>query len=140
MKWPDGLYRRNVPAYDEVREGSGFDKIFGALLSQGRPVRELIETHDRVPITASRRILKPEIIHFIGALEVLIQRGAVRCEGNNCWRRYGGQNSLSDKLHPIVDRWVIKLGDMSTSASWIKGFFTPQATNAGRSRPSTLPQ
>jgi ATP-dependent DNA helicase RecG len=47
------------------REGSGFDKMFEVLLSQGRPAPELIETHDRVQVTIRRRILKPEIIDFI---------------------------------------------------------------------------
>jgi ATP-dependent DNA helicase RecG len=47
------------------REGSGFDRIFEVLLSQGRPAPELIETHDRVQVTIRRRILKPEVIDFI---------------------------------------------------------------------------
>lgn len=47
------------------REGSGFDKIFEILLSQGRSAPELIETHDRVQVTVRRRILKPEVIDFI---------------------------------------------------------------------------
>jgi ATP-dependent DNA helicase RecG len=47
------------------REGSGFDRIFEVLLSQGRPVPELIETHDRVQVTVRRRIHAPEVIDFI---------------------------------------------------------------------------
>lgn len=47
------------------REGSGFDKIFEVLLSQGRPAPELIEFQDRVQVTVRRRILKPEVIDFI---------------------------------------------------------------------------
>jgi len=47
------------------REGSGFDKIFETLLSQGRPAPELVETHDRVQVTVRRRILRPEVIDFI---------------------------------------------------------------------------
>lgn len=47
------------------REGSGFDKLFEVLLSQGRPAPELIESHDRVQVTVRRRILKPEVIDFI---------------------------------------------------------------------------
>lgn len=47
------------------REGSGFDKIFEVLLSQGRPAPELVETHDRVQVIVRRRILKPEVIDFI---------------------------------------------------------------------------
>jgi ATP-dependent DNA helicase RecG len=47
------------------REGSGYDKIFEVLLSQGRPTPELIETHDRVQVTVHRRILAPNVIDFI---------------------------------------------------------------------------
>ena len=55
------------------REGSGFDKIFEVLLSQGRPAPELIETHDRVQVTVRRRILKPEVIDFIAKADETYQ-------------------------------------------------------------------
>ena len=55
------------------REGSGFDKIFEVLLSQGRPVPELFETHDRVQVTVHRRILKPEVIDFIAKADQTYQ-------------------------------------------------------------------
>ena len=55
------------------REGSGFDKVFEVLLSQGRPAPELIETHDRVQVTVRRRILKPEIIDFIAKADQTYQ-------------------------------------------------------------------
>jgi ATP-dependent DNA helicase RecG len=139
---PDGLYRQNVPAYDEIvvrellvnalvhrpytqrgdiflnlhpdrlevvnpgllplgvtpanilhttvrrnehlarlfhdlklmeREGSGFDKIYEVLLSQGRPAPELVEEHDRVQVTVRRRILKPEVIDFIAKADQTFQ-------------------------------------------------------------------
>lgn len=47
------------------REGSGFDKVFEVLLSQGRPAPELIEANDRVQVTIRRRILAPKVIDFI---------------------------------------------------------------------------
>ena len=55
------------------REGSGFDKIFEVLLSQGRPAPELIETHDRVQVTVRRRILKPQVIDFIAKADQTYQ-------------------------------------------------------------------
>lgn len=55
------------------REGSGFDKIFEVLLSQGRPAPELIETHDRVQVTVRRRILKPEVIDLIAKADETYQ-------------------------------------------------------------------
>lgn len=55
------------------REGSGFDKIFEVLLSQGRPKPELVEIHDRVQITVYRRILKLEIIDFIAKADQTFQ-------------------------------------------------------------------
>jgi ATP-dependent DNA helicase RecG len=47
------------------REGSGFDKIYEVLLSQGRPAPELREGPDRVEVTIRRRVIKPEVIDFI---------------------------------------------------------------------------
>ena len=55
------------------REGSGFDKIFEVLLSQGRPAPELIELHDRVQVTVRRRILKPDVIDFIAKADQTYQ-------------------------------------------------------------------
>lgn len=55
------------------REGSGFDKIYEVLLSQGRPMPELVETHDRVQVTVKRRILKPEVIDFIAKADQTYQ-------------------------------------------------------------------
>jgi ATP-dependent DNA helicase RecG len=55
------------------REGSGFDKIYEVLLSQGRPAPELIETHDRVQVIVRRRVLKPEIIDFIAKADQTYQ-------------------------------------------------------------------
>ncbi|MDP2740670.1 MAG: ATP-binding protein [Pseudorhodobacter sp.] len=47
------------------REGSGFDRVYEVLLSQGRPAPELIEGSDSVKVIIRRRILKPEVIDFI---------------------------------------------------------------------------
>lgn len=55
------------------REGSGIDKVYEVLLSQGRPAPELIEQHDRVQVTIRRRILKPEIIDFIAKADDAFQ-------------------------------------------------------------------
>ena len=55
------------------REGSGYDKIFEVLLSQGRPMPELIETHDRVQVTVWRRIHTPEVIDFIAKADQTYQ-------------------------------------------------------------------
>lgn len=55
------------------REGSGYDRMFEVLLSQGRPAPELVEEHDRVRVTVRRRILKPEIIDFIAKADQTYQ-------------------------------------------------------------------
>jgi ATP-dependent DNA helicase RecG len=55
------------------REGSGYDRIFEVLLSQGRPMPELVETHDRVQVTVRRRILAPAVIDFIAKADQTYQ-------------------------------------------------------------------
>jgi ATP-dependent DNA helicase RecG len=55
------------------REGSGFDKIFEVLLTQGRPAPELREANDRVQVTVRRRIAKPEVLDFIAKADQTYQ-------------------------------------------------------------------
>jgi len=55
------------------REGSGFDKVYEVLLSQGRPAPELIEAHDRVEVRVSRRIVRPEVIDFVAKADESFQ-------------------------------------------------------------------
>jgi len=55
------------------REGSGFDRLYEVLLSQGRPVPELREGPDRVEVTIRRRILRPEVIDFMARADQVFQ-------------------------------------------------------------------
>lgn len=55
------------------REGSGFDKMYEVLLSQGRQVPEVTETFDRVQVTVRRRIPRPEAIDFIAKADQTYQ-------------------------------------------------------------------
>jgi len=55
------------------REGSGFDRLYEVLLSQGRPVPELREGPDRVEVTIRRRILRPEVIDFMTKADQVFQ-------------------------------------------------------------------
>lgn len=55
------------------REGTGFDRMYEVLLSQGRPVPELVEAHDRVQVTVRRRIHAPEVIDFIAKADQTYQ-------------------------------------------------------------------
>ena len=47
------------------REGSGYDRIYEALITTGRSVPEVREGDDRVMITVRKRILNPAIIDFM---------------------------------------------------------------------------
>lgn len=55
------------------REGSGYDKMYEVLLSQGKPVPEPKEGPDRFEVTVRRRIIKPQIIDFIAKAEQTFQ-------------------------------------------------------------------
>jgi len=59
------------------REGSGFDRMYEVLLSQGKRLPELKEGSDRVSVTIYRQILKQEVINLIAIADQqyqLIQR------------------------------------------------------------------
>jgi len=47
------------------REGSGYDRMYEALLSTGRPAPEVREGDDRVVVTVQRRIVKREVVDFM---------------------------------------------------------------------------
>ena len=47
------------------KEGSGYDKIFETLLSNGKPLPETSEEFDRVKITIRKRIVNKDVIQFI---------------------------------------------------------------------------
>lgn len=95
------------------REGSGFDKIFEVLLSQGRPAPELMETHDRVQVTVRRRILKPEVIDFIAKADQtyqLTQRERIAL----------GLLAQHDAMTARELAAVLELSSVEALQSWIK--------------------
>ena len=55
------------------REGSGYDKMYEVLLSQGKPVPEPMEGPDRFEVTVRRRILKPQVIDFMAKVDQTFQ-------------------------------------------------------------------
>ncbi len=54
-------------------EGSGVDKVFEVLLSQGRPAPVITETNDRVQVIVQRVINKPDVIDFIAKADQTYQ-------------------------------------------------------------------
>lgn len=55
------------------REGSGYDKMYEVLLSQGKPVPEAKEGPDRFEVTVRRHILKPQVIDFMAKADQTFQ-------------------------------------------------------------------
>ena len=55
------------------REGSGYDKMYEVLLSQGKPIPEPKEGPDRFEVTVRRRILKPQVIDFMAKADQTFQ-------------------------------------------------------------------
>jgi ATP-dependent DNA helicase RecG len=47
------------------REGTGYDRIYEALLASGRPAPVVTEGNDRVTVAVQRRIVRPEIVDFL---------------------------------------------------------------------------
>lgn len=49
------------------REGSGYDRMYDALLSRGRPIPVPREEHDSVIVRVERRIVRPEVVALLSA-------------------------------------------------------------------------
>lgn len=47
------------------REGTGYDRIYEALLASGRPAPVVTEGNDRVTVVVQRRIVRPEVVDFL---------------------------------------------------------------------------
>lgn len=48
------------------REGSGYDRMYQAQLENGKPLPVVVEGDDRVVVTVEKRIVRPEVVEFIG--------------------------------------------------------------------------
>ncbi|WP_250469936.1 ATP-binding protein [Caballeronia sp. GAFFF2] len=104
------------------REGSGFDKMYEILLSQGRPAPELIENHDRVQVAIRRRILKPEVIDFLAkadetfhlqqreriALGLLAQHDSLTARELIALLELGSPDALRPWLARLLDWEIVK--------------------------------
>lgn len=55
------------------REGSGYDSIYDALLSNGKAAPEVIEGSDRVTVIVRKRIINPVIIDFVAKADETYQ-------------------------------------------------------------------
>ena len=55
------------------REGSGYDKIYEVLLSQGKRLPEVIEGPDSVEVVVRRRIFDTRIIDFVAKVDAAFQ-------------------------------------------------------------------
>jgi len=61
----DGLARLFFDLKLMEREGSGYEKLYETLLSQGRAIPEVVAEHDYVKVIVYRRIIRPEVIDFL---------------------------------------------------------------------------
>lgn len=55
------------------KEGSGYDKIYEVLLSNGKPLPDPVEENDRVKVTVRKRIINKYIIQFIEKVNTQFQ-------------------------------------------------------------------
>jgi ATP-dependent DNA helicase RecG len=51
------------------REGTGYDRIYETLLSQAKAIPQVREENDRVAVRIDRRILRPELVNFLAAMD-----------------------------------------------------------------------
>ena len=55
------------------KEGSGFDRMYEALVSTARPLPQVAEGDDRVVVTVSKQMAKPEIVDFMAKVDQAFQ-------------------------------------------------------------------
>ena len=94
------------------REGSGYDKLYEILLSQGKQPPELVEGPDRVEVTVRKRILNPFIIDFIDKVDRTFQ---IRQKEKICL----GLIAQYDSLTAIQLTRLLELKDSGQLPSWL---------------------
>lgn len=140
------------------REGSGFDKIYEVLLSQGRPAPELHEEHDRVQVIVRRRILKPEVIDFIAkadetyqltqreriALGLLAQHDALTARELTTLLELSSVEALQTWLSRLLDWSIVKSAGRTQATRYfvdpalLKSLEFPSETTLKRIEPHRL--
>ncbi|MEW9625112.1 ATP-binding protein [Rhodanobacter geophilus] len=119
------------------REGSGFDKMYEVLLSQGRQVPEVTEAFDRVQVTVRRRIPRPEIIDFIAkadqtyqltqreriTLGMLAQHDAMTARELVSMLELSSADALSPWLHRLADWGIVQSAGRTQATRY---FIDPQ--------------
>jgi ATP-dependent DNA helicase RecG len=74
---PDNILHKTIRRNDKLaqvfydlmlmeREGSGYDKIYATLLGNGKQIPQIIENEDSVTVIIRKKILKTEIVSFLG--------------------------------------------------------------------------
>lgn len=109
-------------------EGSGYDRIYDALLSRGRPVPEPREEYDSVIVRIERRIVRPEVVSLISAAS---QQFALRQRERICLGLIAQHGLLkSADFNRILD-----LPDETRARSWLGSLLDKQVIlSRGRTR------
>ncbi|MBW6486726.1 MAG: putative DNA binding domain-containing protein [Syntrophobacterales bacterium] len=104
------------------REGSGYDRIYEVLLSQGKPVPEPKEGTDRFEVTVRPRIIKPQVIDFLAkadrtfqltqreriALGLLAQQEALTARELAGALELASVDALSPWVHRLLDWGLVR--------------------------------
>jgi ATP-dependent DNA helicase RecG len=96
------------------REGSGYDKIYEVLLSQGKRLPEVLEGPDSVEVVVRRRIFDTRIIDFVAKVDAAFQLTQREKIGLGLLAQQEALTSLelcrllelknAEALHPWLDR------------------------------------
>lgn len=102
-------------------EGSGYDRIYDALLSRGRPVPEPREEHDSVIVRVERRIVRPEVVGLLSeasrqfplrqreriCLGLIAQHGLIRSSEISRILDLPDETRVRDWLGSLLDKQLI---------------------------------
>jgi ATP-dependent DNA helicase RecG len=119
------------------REGSGFDKIYEVLLSQGRPIPELREGADRVEVTVRRRIISARAIDIMAKVDAAFQLRQREKHEAMTARQLADELELSDV--ETLHAWLGRLAEFGLVQSTGKTKSTRYFVTPGLVRDLQLP-
>lgn len=127
----DGLARIFSDMKLMEREGSGYDKMYEALLSRGKLPPEPVEGIDRFEVTVRKRIINPFIIDFIDKAD---QTFHLRQKEKICL----GLIAQHESVTAIELTRLLELKDAAALGPWLDRLITWQIVRSrGRTRGTT---
>lgn len=130
------------------REGTGYDRIYEAQLTQAKAIPQVREDQDRVVVRIERRIIRPELVNFMAAVDeqfalnqrerialgLISQHGSLTALEFNRLLQIEGEDRARSWLGTLLTKGIVKSRGQTRAAEY---HVEPEILRSARFRGST---